>query len=113
MPLTEFGGIDVLGNIMESSLLSINRNFYGDMHNMGHVAIALCHDPDNRFLVSPSVITQSLVISHYTGGKEMIVLTFDRYSFPNRVALQTHQQKRELVCAWIHKATISPGVILL
>jgi len=51
VPLTEFGGIDVLGNMMEASILSPNQNVYGDLHNLGHVAISYCHDPDHRYLV--------------------------------------------------------------
>ncbi|XP_044259844.1 phenoloxidase 1-like [Tribolium madens] len=50
IPLTEFEGIDVLGNIIESSILSPNRNYYGDFHNMGHILIGYIHDPDHRFL---------------------------------------------------------------
>ncbi|KMQ88263.1 phenoloxidase subunit a3 [Lasius niger] len=50
VPLTEFGGVDVLGNIMEASILSPNHNFYGDLHNFGHNAISYCHDPDHRYL---------------------------------------------------------------
>lgn len=52
IPLTEKNGIDVLGNIMEASILSPNQNVYGDLHNFGHVAISYCHDPDHRYLVS-------------------------------------------------------------
>ncbi|XP_046387012.1 phenoloxidase 1-like [Ischnura elegans] len=55
--LTEMGGIDILGNMIEASpVLSINRNLYGDMHNFGHVAIAVSHDPDNRHLETFSVM---------------------------------------------------------
>ncbi|XP_067015385.2 phenoloxidase 2 isoform X2 [Anabrus simplex] len=43
-------GIDILGNLVEASLLSINPNFYGTLHNLGHMAIAYIHDPDNRHL---------------------------------------------------------------
>ncbi|XP_076646001.1 phenoloxidase 1-like [Halictus rubicundus] len=50
VPLTEKTGIDVLGNIMEASILSPNPNLYGDLHNMGHVLIGYCHDPDHRYL---------------------------------------------------------------
>jgi hypothetical protein len=50
--LTEEKGIDVLGNIMEASILSPNMNLYGDLHNMGHLLIGLCHDPDARNLVT-------------------------------------------------------------
>ncbi|KAL0267125.1 UNVERIFIED_CONTAM: hypothetical protein PYX00_009480 [Menopon gallinae] len=48
--LDETTGIDILGNIVESSILSRNRNYYGDLHNFGHLAISLCHDPDGRHL---------------------------------------------------------------
>lgn len=51
MTLTENEGIDVLGNIIESTILSPNRDFYGDLHNMGHVLFAYLHDPDHRHLV--------------------------------------------------------------
>ncbi|XP_054279415.1 phenoloxidase 2-like [Macrosteles quadrilineatus] len=48
--LDEEKGIDILGDMMESSILSVNRFLYGDLHNIGHVAIALSHDPDSRHL---------------------------------------------------------------
>lgn len=51
VPLTEKTGIDVLGNIVEASILSPNQNVYGDLHNHGHIAIAYVHDPDHRYLV--------------------------------------------------------------
>lgn len=51
--LGEFDGIDILGDLIEASSLTLNRNFYGDMHNMGHVFLAYPHDPDGRHLVSP------------------------------------------------------------
>ncbi|GLH04004.1 Sex-specific storage-protein 2 [Gryllus bimaculatus] len=44
-------GIDILGNILESSDLSINSHLYGDLHNSGHVVIAYAHDPDFRHLL--------------------------------------------------------------
>lgn len=51
IPLTEKDGIDILGNLMEASILSQNPKLYGDLHNMGHVAISFAHDPDHRYLV--------------------------------------------------------------
>lgn len=51
MQLTEREGIDVIGNIIEASTLSPNRNFYGDLHNFGHMFLAFSHDPDARHLV--------------------------------------------------------------
>ncbi|KAK9503579.1 hypothetical protein O3M35_010108 [Rhynocoris fuscipes] len=54
--LTETEGIDVLGNVIEASILSPNRNLYGDLHNLGHFMIGLCHDPDGRNLENFSVM---------------------------------------------------------
>lgn len=35
--LDDFTGIDTLGNMMESSIISVDRDYYGDIHNMGHI----------------------------------------------------------------------------
>ncbi|KAJ8979152.1 hypothetical protein NQ317_006344 [Molorchus minor] len=44
MSLTEFEGIDVLGNVVESSILSPDRSYYGDLHNMGHESFGVMGD---------------------------------------------------------------------
>lgn len=31
-------------------MLSVNRELYGDLHNMGHEFISCSHDPDYRHL---------------------------------------------------------------
>lgn len=36
-----------MGNILQSSILSENRNYYGDIANIGHAFIAYCQDPQN------------------------------------------------------------------
>lgn len=59
VPLDEERGIDTLGNMMESSILSPNRNYYGDFHNMGHVFISYAHDPDHRHLEQFGVMGDS------------------------------------------------------
>lgn len=59
MPLDERTGINTLGNMMESSILSPNRQLYGDLHNMGHVFISYSHDPDHRNLESFGVMGDS------------------------------------------------------
>lgn len=59
VPLDERTGIDTLGNMMESSILSPNRALYGDLHNMGHVFISYSHDPDHRHLESFGVMGDS------------------------------------------------------
>ncbi|KYQ50113.1 Phenoloxidase subunit A3 [Trachymyrmex zeteki] len=58
-PLTEFDGIDMLGNIIEASILSPNQNIYGDLHNLCHMAISCCHDPDHRYLEPFSIMGSS------------------------------------------------------
>ncbi|KAF5296289.1 hypothetical protein FQR65_LT19835, partial [Abscondita terminalis] len=57
--LSEFEGIDILGNMIESSIISPNRAFYGDLHNYGHVFLSYIHDPDHRHLESFGVIGDS------------------------------------------------------
>ncbi|KAE8573029.1 Putative prophenoloxidase [Halyomorpha halys] len=56
LELSETRGIDILGNLLEASILSTNRNLYGDLHNLGHVAIALCHDPEAKNLETFSIM---------------------------------------------------------
>lgn len=43
-------GIDILGNIVESSALSSNPSLYGDLHNQGHILICFIHDPEQKYL---------------------------------------------------------------
>ena len=59
IPLDEVTGIDILGNMMESSILSPNREFYGNLHNSMHNIIAYSHDPDHRHLENFGVIGDS------------------------------------------------------
>lgn len=44
---------------MEASILSPNRELYGDLHNMGHVFVSYSHDPDHRHLESFGVMGDS------------------------------------------------------
>jgi tyrosinase len=55
--LDEQRGVDYLGDMMESSILSPNRQLYGDLHNYLHFFIALAHDPDHRHLEPFGVIS--------------------------------------------------------
>lgn len=57
--LDDVHGIDLLGNMMESSIASVNRQFYGDIHNMGHTFISYAHDPEHRHLESFGVMGDS------------------------------------------------------
>lgn len=44
---------------MESSIVSIDREYYGDIHNMGHIFMAFAHDPEHRHLESFGVLGES------------------------------------------------------
>lgn len=52
-------GIDVLGNILESSDLTPNKRVYGDLHNLAHIAVSVCHDPDGKHLEGMGVMSGS------------------------------------------------------
>lgn len=49
--MDEKDGIDILGDIIESSTLTVNKALYGDLHNMGHVLLAFAHDPKHKHMV--------------------------------------------------------------
>lgn len=58
MKLTDEGvapnkrGIVLLGDALEAdSELSLNKSFYGSLHNQGHIIISAAHDPDNAHKV--------------------------------------------------------------
>lgn len=50
IPLDEATGIDTIGNMLEASTISPNRQLYGNLHNMGHNLVSYVHDPDGRHL---------------------------------------------------------------
>nr|AAV91794.1 prophenoloxidase 5 [Aedes aegypti] len=56
IPLEDSTGIDLLGNVMENSLLSPNIPHYGNIHSMLHSLIGFVHDPDNKYLEGVGVI---------------------------------------------------------
>lgn len=54
--LNNLAGIDLLANVVESSVLSVNRRYYGDLHNNGHQMIAFVHDPEAKYNEGPAVM---------------------------------------------------------
>nr|Q8T116.1 RecName: Full=Hemocyanin subunit X; Flags: Precursor [Scutigera coleoptrata]CAD24085.1 hemocyanin subunit X [Scutigera coleoptrata] len=44
-----YGGLNILGNLIESNLRSINRMFYGNIHCYAHVIAARVTDPDGKY----------------------------------------------------------------
>nr|CAZ66719.1 hemocyanin subunit 5b [Pandinus imperator] len=58
-PIDEEHGINVLGNIIESNHDSVNEDYYGSLHNWGHVLIAEAHDHDGRYQTNPGVMSDT------------------------------------------------------
>jgi len=49
----------MLGDMLESSYESKNREYYGNLHNSGHVMMARIHDPDGRYKENPGVMSDT------------------------------------------------------
>lgn len=60
VPLDCTSGIDILGNLIEASELSLNPKFYGNLHNGGHNILAYLHDHDGRNLEGNGVIGETV-----------------------------------------------------
>jgi len=54
--ITGTDGIDHLGDIIESSVYSPNRLYYGALHNEAHILLGRQSDPQGRFNLPPSVM---------------------------------------------------------
>jgi tyrosinase len=48
VPLNNEQGIDILGNLIEETDLSLDKDFYGSLHNTGHNLISFCIDPTGK-----------------------------------------------------------------
>lgn len=72
--LDEEHGADIIGSLIESSYDSKNRNFYGNLHNWGHVMMAYIHDPDGRFRETPGVMNDTA-----TSLRDPIFYRFHRF----------------------------------
>lgn len=57
--LTETFGIDILGSLIEASVDSVNREFYGSLHNWGHVMMAAIQDPKGKYITNPGVMSDT------------------------------------------------------
>ncbi|XP_045606902.2 pseudohemocyanin-2-like [Procambarus clarkii] len=49
-------GIDILGNIIESSMYSPNADYYGSLNNLGQVLLGHQGDPHDKYHEAPSVL---------------------------------------------------------
>lgn len=61
VPLTENTGIDILSHMLQSTALSVNRDYYGHLNSYGHAAISWIHDPDGRNLVGIGIMGDTAV----------------------------------------------------
>lgn len=74
--LDDLNGIDLLGNMMESSMASVDRDYYGDIHNMGHTFISYAHDPEHRHLESFGVMGDSATAIRDPGNQSSVINLF-------------------------------------
>ena len=58
IPLNTANGIDLLGELVEASVYSVNPNYYGafGVHNDGHFLLALVQDPRGERRLPPGVM---------------------------------------------------------
>lgn len=56
LSLNNTAGINLLGEIIESSAHSVNPVYYGQLHNDGHVLLSKVTDPLQRYGVPPGVM---------------------------------------------------------
>merc|ERR1711970_328306 len=49
-------GIDIIGNLIESSTYSPNPYYYGQLHNMAHIVLGRQGDPMGKFKQPPGVM---------------------------------------------------------
>lgn len=54
--LNNTDGINILGNIIEASANSINPEYYGSIHNLGHIMLGRVVDPLGKFGMPPGVM---------------------------------------------------------
>ncbi|XP_042243131.1 hemocyanin C chain-like [Homarus americanus] len=49
-------GVDILGDVIESSMYSPNPQYYGALHNMAHIMLGRQGDPHGKFDLPPGVL---------------------------------------------------------
>ncbi|EZA55827.1 phenoloxidase 1 isoform X2 [Ooceraea biroi] len=116
VPLTEFEGINVLGNIMESSILSPNRSVYGDLHNLVHMAISYCHDPDHRYLENfgimgePATAMRDPIFYRFHGFTDRVFLEY-KNTLPEYSLQQLSFAGVEITDIWVQTPDQSANVL--
>jgi hypothetical protein len=56
VPLNNVAGINILGDLLESSTRSVHPNLYGSLHNNAHVMLSKVVDPKGKFGLAPGVM---------------------------------------------------------
>lgn len=109
IPLDEANGVSVLGDILEASSISPNRQLYGDLHNKGHNLIAYIHDPDGRHLEDYGVMADVA-----TAMRDPIFYRWHAFIDSIFVKLKNNlqpYQPQDLACEGIHVDAVNVEVI--
>lgn len=63
IPLRTFEGMDMLGDMLEASVYTVNQDLYGypGPHNDAHISIGLIEDPLNEAGLPPGVMSDPSV----------------------------------------------------
>ena len=66
--------MDGLGCTVESDENSVNPGYYGNLHNMGHVVIAMMNDPDGRYVIHKGPMYQQ-----YTAARDPVFFRWHKF----------------------------------
>ena len=66
--------IDCLGSTVEANEDTVNRDYYGNLHNMGHVVISMMNDPDERY-----GIEKGPMIQDYTSARDPVFYRWHKF----------------------------------
>jgi len=106
--LSEQNGIDILGDMMEPSDYSLNQQFYGQLHNLLHVAVSLVHDPDQRHLETFGVLGEAATAMRDPVFYKIHALVNDIFNM-HKFTLPTYtvQQVRIIAFLWWRSPIVS------
>lgn len=68
-------------------MASVDRDYYGDIHNMGHTFISYAHDPEHRHLESFGVMGDSATAIRDPGNQSPAINIFRNGSISSRFSV--------------------------
>ena len=66
--------MDRLGCTVEADENSVNRGYYGNLHNMGHIVIGMINDPDGRYKIDTGPMFQQ-----YTAARDPVFFRWHKF----------------------------------